>query len=305
MAQFFSFSLVVLSAILLILVPDTAAHPTSVIQPRSDVAKINQRATWLWNTTLITSAAGVNDILSFANSYQIYTFYLQINRDLDDSVYARFISAASSQNITVEALSGDPSWALDIGRPGLQAELDWIVRYQKAASSRQAFSGIHMDIEPYSLPDWSSNQTSVVSGWQKSVALFANTAKQLKIKSSADLPFWLNTIKTADGSQALDAWMLSKLDTANFMTYRNTATALLDVANAALKAGLAAKKPVRLAVETLKSAEGANISFYGKGAINLQAQMLQVTLLAKLFSSFAGIAIHDYEGWRVMAGSSS
>jgi len=254
---------------------------------------------------LVSSTDGINNVLTFADTQNIGTIYVQINRDLANSVYARFITAASSHNVSIEALSGDPLWAVDAGRPTMQSYLDWITQYQNSASAQAAFSGIHMDIEPYQLDEWSSNRTNVVAGWQKSTQIFTNTARQLKIKSAADLPFWLNTVNTADGSQPLDTWMLSTLDTASFMTYRNTADALSDVATAALKAGQATGKPVRLSAETLRSDEGSYLSFYGTNNTYMQGQLQQVASKAKAYSSYAGMSIHDYQAWSALVSGSS
>jgi hypothetical protein len=122
--------------------------------------------------------------------------------------------------------------------------------------------------------------------------------KSLGLPVAADLPFWANSISCPGTSQTLDVWMLSRLDSATFMTYRNTPSVLLSIATPILKAGVAAGKPVWLAVETTDAdkANAAQISYYGKGSATLFKDLATVAATAAGYSSFAGIAIHDYNG---------
>lgn len=257
-------------------------------------AQSAQKATWLWNTQLIASSP--DEVLQFAASQHVNLIYLQINADLDASVYHSFIAAASAQDIAVEALDGAPSWALDAQRPQLQSSLDWISSYQAGASAEQRFSGIHIDIEPYLLPEWNTDQASVIAGWQQSVLDVAQTASQLGVEASADIPFWLYTLNTSDGS-TLSSWMMKQYNSVTLMAYRDRADSILDVSYAELQEGAETGARVYIGVETNQTDEGNNISFYEESAAYMNQQLDQVTVTASVYSSFAGIAVHDYNGW--------
>lgn len=254
-----------------------------------------QKATWLWNTTLIVDST--TDILQFAASQQINTIYLQINKDLDISQYQRFISAASAQHIMIEALDGAPSWALDQDRDQLQDTLQWITSYQQASSATEQFGGIHIDIEPYLLPNWTKEQATIVAQWQRSVQMITATAQALHLPASADIPFWLYTLNTPDSHSTLSQWMIDQYDSLTVMAYRDSGAAIDDVAQAQLSEADTAGKDMYIGVETNPSSEGDHISFYGKGADALTTALSQVTTQASTHSSFAGIAVHDYVGW--------
>lgn len=254
-----------------------------------------QKATWLWNTTLIVDSTA--DILQFAASQQINMIYLQINRDLDISQYQRFITAASAQHITVEALDGAPSWALDQDRHKLQDTLQWITSYQQASSATEQFSGIHIDIEPYLLPNWTTEQATIIAQWQRSVQMITTTAQALHLSASADIPFWLYTLNTPDDHSTLSQWMIDQYDSLTVMAYRDSGAAIYDIAQAQLSEADHAGKDMYIGVETNPSSEGDHISFYGKGADALTTALSQVTTQASTHSSFAGIAVHDYVGW--------
>lgn len=256
------------------------------------------KATWLWNPWLIVNSSA--DILNFAASQQVNLIYLQIDSDLDAEMYHHFIAAASAQGIAVQALDGAPSWALDSKRSQLQASLDWISSYQAGASADERFSGIHMDIEPYLLPEWKSSQKTVIAGWQQSVLNIAQTAKQLQIPASADIPFWLHTLNTADDSASLSSWMMQQYASITIMAYRDTASAILEVAEAQLAEGDRNHTPVYIGVETNASDEGNQITFHEEGAAYLDNQLALVSKLAGAHQSFAGIAVHDYTGWSAL-----
>ncbi|WP_017811544.1 hypothetical protein [Paenibacillus shenyangensis] len=261
-------------------------------------AQSPQKATWLWNTQLIVNSTA--SILSFAVSQNVTLIYLQVNDDLDANVYQHFIAAASAQGITVQALDGAPSWALDSRRHELQATLDWITTYQQGASADEKFSGIHIDIEPYLLPEWRTDQLTVIAGWQHSVESVVQAAHSLHIPASADIPFWLHTLLTADESATLSSWMMQQYDSITIMAYRDSASGILDVAEAQLAEGDAVGTPVYVGVETNPTSEGNTITFYEEGAAYLNNQLARVTKQAGKHDSFAGIAVHDYAGWSTL-----
>lgn len=69
------------------------------------------RATWLWNTELITEKGEA--ILSFAEENDINRIYLHIDqKNVPPEAYRTFIKEASARDIQVDALGGDPAWSL-------------------------------------------------------------------------------------------------------------------------------------------------------------------------------------------------
>jgi hypothetical protein len=120
--------------------------------------------------------------------------------------------------------------------------------------------------------------------------------RRLNLTVAADLPFWANTIQSASSTAKMDRWTLGLVDSATFMTYRSDAAQLLDIAGAALAAGDAEGKPVWLAVETTDVGD-ERLSYFGKSASKLAADLETVQIGAQGHASFAGIAVHDSVGW--------
>jgi len=94
--------------------------------------------------------------------------------------------------------------------------------------------------------------------------------------------------------------MIKRCDSVTVMAYRNSSAGILDVAQTALSESKAAGKPIRLGVETLPSEEGEHISFAEYNEEYMEKQLAEVRRLTSTNPSFAGIAIHDYAGWRKM-----
>jgi len=123
--------------------------------------------------------------------------------------------------------------------------------------------------------------------------------RRLGLTVAADLPFWANEIQSASSTAKMDRWTLALVDSATFMTYRSDAAQLLDIASAALAAGEAEGKPVWLAVETTDIGD-SRLSYFGKPASKLAADLITVQTGAQRHASFAGIAVHDSVGWPAM-----
>lgn len=104
-------------------------------------------ATYLWDPSLINTAALRSSVVNFAKSQGVKRIYLQINQSMPLKPYQQFIIACTGNNIAVEALSGDPTWALDEFRPYLTSFLDWVAKYQQKATPTEKFQGIHLDVE--------------------------------------------------------------------------------------------------------------------------------------------------------------
>ncbi|KAI0167641.1 hypothetical protein BJ166DRAFT_238887 [Pestalotiopsis sp. NC0098] len=259
------------------------------------------RAVWLWESDIIQDDTEVEQFLSFAESNDINTVYTLIDRDMGFTVFQDFIEQCTAAGIAVEALLGNSQWILGEGDPTLDTELTWLEQYQGNATTTTSFAGIHMDVEPWGLDGWTSNEETYTATLQSIVTQITALGQTLGLPVAADLPYWADTVTCASTGQTLDAWMLEQLDTATFMTYRNTATELLDIASSVLEAGNTAGKPVWLAVETVDAADALLISYFGKTLSVLHSDLVTVHAQAATYASFAGIAIHDYSGVKALS----
>uniref|UniRef100_A0A8H7K4P8 Uncharacterized protein n=1 Tax=Bionectria ochroleuca TaxID=29856 RepID=A0A8H7K4P8_BIOOC len=282
-------------SLLLSLAASCLSTPTPAIRDQAQAPL----GTWLWESTIISDTAKVAEFFDTTVSRGVERVFAQANGDIQTTDWQNFISQCASKGMTVEALIGNPQWVIGTGTPSLQSQLDWIKQYQAAAITNSGFAGIHMDVEPWGLDDWDANKAKYIEGWQGVAQKVASLASSLGITVAADLPFWANTLDSTITGQTVDIWMLNLLDYATFMTYRNTVPALLDIATPVLAAGNEVGKPVWLAVETIQLPED-NLSYYGQPVSKLQSDLNEIATAVQGQSSFAGIAVHDYDGWSAL-----
>jgi hypothetical protein len=118
---------------------------------------------------------------------------------------------------------------------------------------------------------------------------------------AADLPFYAYQLNSSTAGQTVDIWMLEKLDSAAFMTYRSTASAVEELAAPILAAGDTTGTPVWVSVEVTEDDEADYLSFYGQSASTLNSALTAIANSSEGYTSFLGIAVHDYNGWLALA----
>lgn len=266
-------------------------------------------ATWIWNSEIITK--DTQQILTFAKQNRINLIFLQINQKQDFSEYRAFIEKASELGIQIHALDGDPAWADKQNKHKIAELVHWVQSYNAEASSVQKIRGIHLDVEPYNQPAWHTNdRQTIIDGWLAAINYFKDLTKGLKdVEIGADLPFWLDQIpiSTSEGTIVMSHWMLEKLDYVTIMAYRDQALShggIVDVVKNEIETANRLNKKVIVGIET-NPTDQSYTSFYKK---ELGYELKQVQLIDKslgLYSSYEGVAVHDYEGWRKLVQQSS
>jgi len=229
----------------------------------------------------------------------IKTVFALIDRGMGNDAWQSFMTRCNEKGISVEALMGDPQWIINKSTdngPTLQRQLDWIKQYHNNVPKNARFTGIHMDVEPWVVKGWDTNQEAYVNSLVSIADRVTSFAKTANLSVTADLPFWAHSIPCKGST--LGTCMLARLDAATFMTYRNTAQNLIDLATPLLKTAETAtpNKRVWLSVETKADVEEAElISYAGKSVGTLLDDMATAEKFAAQYKNFAGIAIHHYK----------
>ncbi|KRF47754.1 hypothetical protein ASH01_21380 [Terrabacter sp. Soil811] len=286
------------AAALVAMAPVAAAAPQAGTVTAVASAAQDTRAMWVWDTS--TPAATVD----LAVSAGIDQLFVAVPPNLTTSSQLPNIKALSDRaraaGIRVDALGGDPGWVYNP---------TWVVTYWlKPAKSSGLFTGIHVDVEPYSTSAWGTDQATVVSKYLTLLDKLKANAGTYPIE--ADIPFWFNTVHAVASTGAastLDREIMKRTAGVTVMSYRNTAAGTdgtLDVATPALAAGAALGKPVRLGQETNylgATAVDTKQTFYGWTRTAMEAQLAQVNSGASASATYAGLVIHDATGYAAMA----
>ncbi|MDF2961661.1 MAG: hypothetical protein K0S39_3396 [Paenibacillus sp.] len=256
------------------------------------------RAVWLWDTTLISTNAGRNAVLQFARRQQITRIYLQVNTSVAKYAYRAFIRSATSSGIRIHALDGAPDWVLPNQQLRISSLVKWVKTYNSSVTANERFTGIQVDIEPYLLREWYQDQDTTVTNWLDALTLFANETQDPSLLISSALPFWVDEIIVPATGGTLIESVLQLMNEVTLLSYRDQAQAVVDITDTKLTLADDLGKKIFVALETNPTSEGLYLTFYDDGRTVMEEQIAEIDRLLSLHPSYAGIAVHDYTGWR-------
>lgn len=255
------------------------------------------RGTYIWRAETLESEG--DEILSFARENGVNLLYVRIDRERPFSMYRDFVRKAQGEGIEVHAMGGHPVWALAPSKGKILALVDWVKAYNEEAAAAEKFRGVHLDIEPYVMPQWRENRESVLRQWMGNMQAFISEAKAGGLEASIDMAAWLdNTPTPGQPDTPISHWMIERLDHTTLMAFRDHADSIVGLVENQLKYADSIGKKLVVAVETKESHEGKFVSFYEEGMGEMNRQLKQVTELLKGYSSYMGQAIHAYEYWK-------
>jgi hypothetical protein len=278
-----------------------AAAGSAIAQPRTTPASWTTqtpdprgatRAMWVWDTS--TPAATVDVATGVGQLYAAVPPHLDTSPQL--AQLTELSQRARAAGLRIDALGGDPGWVDN------QA---WVVdSWLRPALSSGLFTGVHVDIEPYTTPAWDSQRAKVVKKYLATYDTLVAAAGGATV--DADIPFWFDTIAVSGGS-TLDREVIRRTSGVTVMAYRNIAAGsdgTVALAANEVAAGDALGKPVRIGQETTwlgSDPTATKQTFYGQTRSAMEVQLQAVTTAFAGHPSFAGLAIHDAAGYAAMA----
>lgn len=255
---------------------------------------------WWWNNNSAQNASSYNTILNFLEDNHCTEIYLWAS-GMTNTQITTFIRDCASRGIRVAWLSGDVSWILP-GNNGFNNFYNEFITYQNQAPSDAKFYGIHLDVEPHQ-----NGQLSNEVKWQ----YYATLVNTVTTKTHSDgylvewdIPFWTETLTFGVdfGNQSnvnLTEAVMSASDTVVLMSYRDTASAILDTGKEELALENSTNCKVVLGVELSPSSEGDFITFYeeGKAAMVSELSTVMSELRKKTLNEGYGVALHYIDTW--------
>ncbi|AWP28560.1 hypothetical protein AWU65_19395 [Paenibacillus glucanolyticus] len=260
--------------------------------------KVNQnKATWLWDASLIRSET--EEIVAFSGREGITTIFLQIQKEVTEEEYRRFVAAAHQKGISVHALGGQPDWAYGEGQGQGMELLTWLDEYNQASAPEEKFEGVQFDVEPYVLRRWDREQVQVVEEWSANMKVWVQEAERQNLPLSAAVPFWLDSIPGPKGenSDSFSRWMIQNTDAIAVMAYRDSGEQMYELSKEELKQADELGKSVWIGMELGDTEEGEHLTFFTKSEQEMEDEALSAAKLGSDHSSFAGLAVHHYQAW--------
>ena len=275
------------TALLLVGAAVTMATPAAA-------AQVPGRGLWVWDLP------APDELTAFAVAHHVSTVYLAVPPDLVSSPalpqVRQVVTTARAAGLRVEALGGDPGWLDDPS---------WAVTHWVTPTlATGLFDGLHLDVEPYGNPTWSTDRTGTVKRY---LSLLSAVVKQAGPRPvEADVAFWFSTVPVGRTS-TLAEQVLTRVAGVDVMTYRTTATGpdgALALAAPVLASAASAGKLARVGQETnflgsdpLQTKQ----TFFGLGAAALDEQLaaLETSLTGR--AGFGGVSVEDSTGWSRLA----
>ncbi|WP_160035607.1 hypothetical protein [Paenibacillus sp. An7] len=226
----------------------------------------------------------------------IHSVYLQYSSKVSNETYRNFISSLQKEGVAVYALDGAPDWGIT-DHESKDQFLDWFHNYQADVPSREQFKGIHLDIEPYLLENWETNQEEIICQFQTLLLQLKHFTENRNTSLGIDIPFWFDeiTFDNKYGQGYLSQWLIQNTDETVVMAYRNFAegkNGIIDLSSQEVDWAEQENKKITIAVETEKTPE-QHVSFYSENKHTLASEIKLVQEHYK--GRIAGIAIHSFE----------
>jgi len=291
--------LAIILLVLTLIIPSNLAHAETNLSFLNTV----NLSTWLWNTEEIVSNS--DNIINFLAQNKVRVLYLQIDYNLKNDYYKKFISKAWSKNISVQALDGSPNWVSTNGEKLQSDFFNWLTKYQKVSLANERFKGIHLDVEPYENEQYSLSPNVVIQKYQEFLLTSKTISNKLNLNLGIDIPFWFygTQYSTKYGKGNLAEWIFKNIKTVSIMAYRDIATGengINNIAKAEMDLGKKYNVKVTIAVETGYLPASTFVTFYEEGQSYMYNQLNIVYQNYNMNSTFAGFAIHYLDSWMNM-----
>jgi hypothetical protein len=197
--------------------------------PRHEFRKVRVppgMAVYEWHTAGDLSPTEVERRLRFLRANGFHTVYLEIGNYLEaadlpendpdrqallDSIrrqIRRFVATAASFGLSVQALGGGPTWTQEPRRYLGPKLVGLVGDYNARVGHRERLKGVHLDLEPYTLPGWLDEAhvednlveylttiEEIVDAYRSELDRWGNRGLQLGFA----VPFWLDGRGDAPG----------------------------------------------------------------------------------------------------------
>jgi hypothetical protein len=258
-----------------------------------------RKATYVWDPGILKhDKAG---LLRFIRDQEVNLVLLHISPGVPRETYASFIEEAGSIDVEVKALGGNPRWIYPERVKEMYELIEWVAEFNRSVMAEQRFTGIHLDVEPYVLPEWKYDSDRMLGLWRDLISGFVQQTRESApgLVTGLSIPDWLDEIRVPDGNggrMTMSGWLIREADETILMAYHDHAENIIRFASGELKEAEQFGKPITVALETRPNLDSL-ITFHNKGKSRLEAELAKVIAAFQKSPSFRGIAIHDYVGW--------
>ncbi|PIR65604.1 MAG: hypothetical protein COU52_03340 [Candidatus Omnitrophica bacterium CG10_big_fil_rev_8_21_14_0_10_43_8] len=276
--------------------------------PKANFDPKHPRSLWVWKVDPVTNQKGRKELLQLCKDAAITNMYLYFG-DFDPekepeyaSGLADFLKEAHKFGIKVEALTGNPVWALKVYH---QSCLDWIdafLKFNKTRPQNERIDGVSLDVEPYLTSEWQSDTDRVRSDYidllKKVRKLVLRYNQEFKI--GVAIPHFYSEIDKGKFEEKT----LELVDYAVVMAYYDDPNKIIEKSAPHFVIADKLGKKISIGVETqdliaLNQGERRQ-TFFEEGWEEMEDSLAQVSKKFKSHPSFEGFAIHCYYSYKLL-----
>ena len=279
---------------------------------------------WVWRPRWIARAEQQDELIDFCVKQGINRLLIQVHfkKDVVETAPAvlrfqdemkRFLAHAWEAGIAVEALDGEPAMALAENHPYTIRRLEAILEFNRTLPVDGRFTGLHLDIEPYTLKQWDSPDRQQIM--YQYLELHEDIRSRLRRQSppmhlAVSIPFWYDLKSGPEDSCELEFRGKTKnfhqhiqdlTDYVAIMSYRNWAEGDNSITSHSRNEIKYAGQIGRFAcagLETIRLPETPEVSFYGMRPTEFWAEAGKVRQTLAEDPGYGGLFVHDYDGFR-------
>ena len=281
-------------------VPDAGADITDV-SIDTNPCPLNTRGLWVWESQVLFNPSTRRLELDDIAEAGFGRIFIDSERFLPDSptVLEAIVRDAKERCLEVDLLFGAAEWS----RTSEHDYVRELVRQAVAAfdESDVAPRAIHLDIEPYTLPEWTDDQDGIAEQW---VTLIESIAAQIELPLVLDVPFWWHEpmLTRDDTTQSMLGWAFESADEIGVLAYRDTVNGdngIITLASASLAAAESTSRKVFVGIET-NCVEPTSITFCEEGRAAADMAVADVQDVLRLYDSFEGMAVHSWAAYEAL-----
>jgi hypothetical protein len=270
-----------------------AATATAVFLWRARRPVLEPRAVWVWSDHVMRDPLARDSLFAWARRHGITRLYQHVEPLLmqDVDAVAAFLRAARAEGFDVEALLGDPAWL--VAPEAALARIDRVLGLHDLVGT-DTLAAIHLDVEPYGVPEWRAQEAEVVRRFQSLIEQVVARRAARTIPLHLDIPVWYDKVPvTGDSAASLAEWLLARADGITFMAYITDLPALWPTLTPETQLAWRYGTTVTVGVET-SCAVDAETSFCRLGRDRLEATLAAVRRRYGEDPGWGGTAIHYY-----------
>jgi len=252
-------------------------------------------AMWVWKDRILIP----DDMTRFADSHGIETLFVYVSPNAAEALLRGergaevAVERMRERGRRVYAVAGEPDWAR--GPATLPRHADLLVRLMSQTSH---FDGLHFDVEPNALPDWSKprERRSLFAGTLKFYDLLRSASPSAAIDAAVNPVF--ATLATTRGENFLGE-IARRVDSLSIMAYRNNVSRTLEWSRPAVEQAIAKGRDWRIGVLVTDNPDEPGTSWHGvpRKLFDSAMQELDKSLVAQFPSAkYAGLVFEDYDG---------